>query len=583
MSDFNPLDRAKIPTHRSSFDLSSKKLFTAKVGEILPCYWQIAIPDTKYRISSDWFTRTVPVNTAAYTRIKEYYDFYAVPLRLISRALPQAFTQMSDYMTSAASNAANTEQLSKVPYAPVGNISAEIQARVSANTVDDAGFGFAYGSCKILDMLGYGSFIGTGNSKKKDITMQYLGLDTASLSDAQNPLIYGTSVNLNLLPLLAYQKIYFDFFSNSQWEKHLAYAYNVDYWNGKSSIEISADMIKMRYANYPKDYFLGVLPSSQYGSVAVLPSSYQPSLLPERIVTNTPSSNSGSASYLVNPASGTTVTTNSPNPSSSSALAVRLNSDLSALSIRTTEYLQRWKEVVQFSSKDYSDQMAAQFGIKAPEYMGNHAHYIGGWSDVININEVLNTNLTADNSQAVIAGKGVGSASGHTLTYSCGAEHQVIMCVYHSVPLLDWSLKGHNPQLLCTSISDFPQPAFDQLGMQPVPALTLNNSPSSPTGNIGYNLRYWQWKSAVDTVHGAFRPFAAYQSWVSPLQGSQVQVSGQASLSYQSFKIRPQQLNSIFEPQISTSNYNVAYDQLLCNVNFQVYAVQNLDRNGLPY
>ena len=85
MSDFNPLDRAKIPTHRSSFDLSSKKLFTAKVGEILPCYWQIAIPGTKYRISSDWFTRTVPVNTAAYTRIKEYYDFYAMPYTLPRR------------------------------------------------------------------------------------------------------------------------------------------------------------------------------------------------------------------------------------------------------------------------------------------------------------------------------------------------------------------------------------------------------------------------------------------------------------------------------------------------------------------
>lgn len=582
MSDFSPLDRARIGTHRSSFDLSSKKLFTAKIGEILPCYWQIAIPGNKYRISSDWFTRTVPVNTAAYTRIKEYYDFYAVPLRLISRALPQAFTQMSNYMTSAASNAANTEQLSSVPYAPLGNISAEIQARVTSGTVDDAGFGFAYGSCKLLDMLGYGSFIGTGNTKKKEITMQYLGVDIDSLADGQNPLIYGTSVNVNLLPIFAYQKIYFDFYSNSQWEKHLAYSYNVDYWDGKSSIAISADMLKLRYANYPKDYFLGVLPSSQYGSVAVLPSSYQPSLDPNRIVTNTPSGESGSSSYLVNPASGTSVVTNTPNPSSSNALAVRLNSDLSALSIRATEYLQRWKEVVQFSSKDYSDQMAAQFGIKAPEYMGNHAHYIGGWSNVININEVLNTNLTADNSQAVIAGKGVGSKSGHTITYDCGAEHQVIMCVYHAVPLLDWSLKGHNPQLLCTSVSDFPQPAFDQLGMQPVPALTLNNSPSSPVGNIGYNLRYWQWKSAVDTVHGAFRPNAAYQSWVAPLQGSQIQVSGQSSLSYQSFKIRPQQLNSIFEPQITTSNYSVAYDQLLCNVNFQVYAVQNLDRNGLP-
>ena len=502
MSDFNPLDRAKIPTHRSSFDLSSKKLFTAKIGEILPCYWQIAIPGNKYRISSDWFTRTVPVNTAAYTRIKEYYDFYAVPLRLISRALPQAFTQMTDYMTSAASNSANTAQLTSVPYSPVGNISAEIQARVTANTVDDAGFGFAYGSCKLLDMLGYGSFIGTGNGKKKEITMQYLGLDTASLSDSQNPLIYGTSLNLNLLPIFAYQKIYFDFYSNSQWEKHLAYSYNVDYWDGKSSVEISADMIKLRYANYPKDYFLGVLPASQYGSVAVLPS--LTSVDPSNVVValrSSSTSTAGSVGRLSNAASQSSVVTT--NTDTANRLAY-VNSDLSALSIRATEYLQRWKEVVQFSSKDYSDQMSAQFGIKAPEYMGNHAHYIGGWSNVININEVLNTNLTADNSQAVIAGKGVGSQSGHTLTYDCGAEHQVIMCVYHAVPLLDWSLKGHNPQLLCTSVSDFPQPAFDQLGMQPVPALTLNNSPSAPTGNIGYNLRYWQWKSAVDTVHGAF-------------------------------------------------------------------------------
>jgi hypothetical protein len=34
MSDFNPLDRAKVAVHRSSFDLSSKKLFTAKIGAI---------------------------------------------------------------------------------------------------------------------------------------------------------------------------------------------------------------------------------------------------------------------------------------------------------------------------------------------------------------------------------------------------------------------------------------------------------------------------------------------------------------------------------------------------------------------
>lgn len=580
MSDFNPLDRAKIPTHRSSFDLSSKKLFTAKVGEILPCYWQIAIPGTKYRISSDWFTRTVPVNTAAYTRIKEYYDFYAVPLRLISRALPQAFTQMTDYMTSAASGNKNTTALSSVPYTTMTQFSNLLLALNTAdqpNARDDAGLPYVYGTCKLLDLLGYGSMIDKANTAKAAITKDYLGLD--SLSDGDNPLVYSVSQTVNMLPILTYQKIYFDFFSNSQWEKHLAYAYNVDYWQGTSYLTLYGDMLKLRYANYPKDYFMGMLPSSQYGSVAVLPQTYSSSIPSNLILSyNSVPSTSG----VSNPVGTTSVVTDSSN-SSGSSRSLRLNSDLSVLSIRATEYLQRWKEVVQFSSKDYSDQMAAQFGIKAPEYMGNHAHYIGGWSSVININEVVNTNLDSDSSQASIAGKGVSSNSGHTITYDCGAEHQVIMCVYHAVPMLDWNLTGQNPQLTVTAVSDFPQPAFDQLGMQAVPALNLQNNPGrSVSGSLGYNLRYWQWKSNIDTVHAGFRAGAAYQSWSAPLDGWQVLTSSGA-WSYQSMKVRPQQLNSIFVPQVDAANCSIAFDQLLCNVNFQVYAVQNLDRNGLPY
>lgn len=579
MSDFNPLDRAKINTHRSSFDLSSKKLFTAKVGEILPCYWQIAIPGSKYRISSDWFTRTVPVNTAAYTRIKEYYDFYAVPLRLISRALPQAFTQMTDYMTSAASGDKNTTALSSVPYTTMAQFNNLLLAANSGDQTsvrDDAGLPFVYGACKLLDLLGYGSMIDKSNTGKAAITKKYLGID--NLGDADNPLVYSVSQAVNMLPIFAYQKIYFDFFSNSQWEKHLAYAYNVDYWSGTSYVTLYADMLKMRYANYPKDYFMGILPSSQYGSVAVLPSAFSSSYPSNSVLVV--SDDRSSVSGVENAANSSSVTVSGK---SSSLRPSFVDSNLSALSLRATEYLQRWKEVVQFSSKDYSDQMAAQFGIKSPEYMGNHAHYIGGWSNVININEVVNTNLDTDSSQASIAGKGISSQSGHTITYDCGAEHQIIMCVYHAVPLLDWNLTGQSPQLTVTSVSDFPQPAFDQLGMQAVPALNLQNNPGrSVSGSIGYNLRYWQWKSSIDTVHAGFRTGAAYQSWAAPLDGWHVLTSGGA-WSYQSMKVRPQQLNSIFVPQVDATNCSVAFDQLLCNVNFQVYAVQNLDRNGLPY
>lgn len=579
MSDFNPLDRAKVAVHRSSFDLSSKKLFTAKVGEILPCYWQIAIPGTKYRISSDWFTRTVPVNTAAYTRIKEYYDFYAVPLRLISRALPQAFTQMKDYMTSAASNASNTEMLTSVPYTTLNLLSLSLQTINGKDVFDDAGLPYVYGASKILDLLGYGSFLSATNTAKVAVTSAYFG---SELKDTDNPLVYSVSQTVNLLPLLAYQKIYYDFFSDSQWEKHLAYAYNVDYWDGKSQLNLAPEMLQLRYANYPKDYFMGMLPNSQYGSVAVLPSVYDFSNSSNSVfvTSSIDHTQNNSVGSVVNPASSTSVVSSN---SFSSGRAVVVNSDLSALSLRATEYLQRWKEVVQFSSKDYSDQMAAQFGIKAPEYMGNHAHYIGGWANVINVNEVLNTNLEADGSQAVIAGKGVSSASGHTLTYDCGAEHQVIMCVYHAVPLVDWNLTGQNPQLTVTAITDFPQPAFDQLGMQAVPALNLQNNPSrNVSGPLGYNLRYWPWKSNIDTVHAAFRSGMPYQAWSAPIDGWNVLTSS-GTWSYQSMKVRPQQLNSIFAPQVSGKNCSVAFDQLLCNVNFQVYAVQNLDRNGLPY
>ena len=176
-------------------------------------------------------------------------------------------------------------------------------------------------------------------------------------------MVYDTSQIVNALPFLAYQKVYFDFYSDSQWEKHLAYAYNVDYWTGSGSVPLSVNMVKLRYANYPKDYFMGMLPSSQYGSVALL-TPLDSSLSTNVILAH--STDGISNSSVRNLSGGTTVQATSANSTKSDRL-LRVNTDLSALSLRATEYLQRWKEVVQFSSKDYSDQMAAQFGIKAPE------------------------------------------------------------------------------------------------------------------------------------------------------------------------------------------------------------------------
>ena len=137
---------------------------------------------------------------------------------------------MTDYVTSASSAIANTTVLTSVPNVTQNILSTFLQtanAGDQTNTRDDAGLPLVYGSCKLLDMLGYGSMIDSANTGKAAITQKYLGVD--NLSDGNNPLVYKTSQVVNALPFLAYQKIYYDFYSNSQWEKHLAYAYNNDY------------------------------------------------------------------------------------------------------------------------------------------------------------------------------------------------------------------------------------------------------------------------------------------------------------------------------------------------------------------
>ena len=96
---------------------------------------------------------------------------------------------------------------------------------------------------------------------------------------------------------------------------------------------LAPEMLQLRYANYPKDYFMGMLPSSQYGEVAVLPSIY-PSYKSSDVIAFNSSGNQGVFNLPANqssPVTGTLDTTRS----------VAINSDLSALSIVTGKQIGR--------------------------------------------------------------------------------------------------------------------------------------------------------------------------------------------------------------------------------------------------
>ena len=96
MAHFTGLKELQNHPHKAGFDIGSKNLFTAKVGELLPVYWDMAIPGCDYDIDLAYFTRTRPVQTAAYTRIREYFDFYAVPCDLLWKSFDSAVIQMGE-------------------------------------------------------------------------------------------------------------------------------------------------------------------------------------------------------------------------------------------------------------------------------------------------------------------------------------------------------------------------------------------------------------------------------------------------------------------------------------------------------
>ena len=202
---------------------------------------------------------------------------------------------------------------------------------------------------------------------------------------------------------------------------------------------------------------------------------------------------------------------------------------------------------------EYRDQIKAHFGINTPASMSHMAQYIGGIARSLDISEVVNNNLKDDGSEAVIYGKGVGSGTGR-MRYRTGSQYCIIMCIYHAMPLLDYAISGQDPQLLCTSVEDLPIPEFDNIGMEAVPATTLFNSNRfngvSVGDFVGYNPRYWPWKSKIDRVHGAF--ITTLKDWVAPIDDNYLykwftsKNGKSASISWPFFKVNPNTLDSIF-------------------------------------
>ena len=128
------------------------------------------MPGDKYKFSVEYFTRTQPVDTSAYTRFREYFDFYAVPLRLLWKSAPSVLTQMQDINQIQALSF--TQNLSLGTYLPsftlqqlgsyLSSLNGGSSNPGSSNSKKNM-FGFNRGDLafKLLSYLGYGNIVQT--------------------------------------------------------------------------------------------------------------------------------------------------------------------------------------------------------------------------------------------------------------------------------------------------------------------------------------------------------------------------------------------------------------------------------------
>ncbi len=248
MAKVMTLSDLKLKPSRSGFDLSKMRQFSAKSGELLPVDMLVTLPDDKFEIDLSHFSRTVPLLTPAYTRFREYFDVFFVPLQTLWHDFPTYWQSLDDQQQKSFSLSEAAKVFDGMPYVNTKDFADYIFEQNRLKRLNSFGYNRADLSCKLLQYLGYGDFK-PFVSKTFDSKPMY-------------------NEKLSPLPLCAYQKFYNDHYRFEAWEKTSPWTWNLDFLT-PSTLNLGAQIVgltskgtpntllDMRYVNFERDlYFL---------------------------------------------------------------------------------------------------------------------------------------------------------------------------------------------------------------------------------------------------------------------------------------------------------------------------------------
>lgn len=602
---------------RNVFDLSQRHIFSAKAGQIIPVACVDTVPGDKFELDLVNIARTMPLNTAAFTRMKQSFDWVFVPYRALWSRFNEFIAQRNDprsalYGTTSMDNPNMTPCY--VPNISLNRIREILYENV--NETDIMGFSKMYEGYRLMDMLGYGDF-----------------LHRSSPED--------TSVHVNLWRALAYQKACCQFYRDSVHDPlEDAFAFNVDDVQGTSvansdlytvrgtsveNIKKMVDIFSLRYRPWKKDIVTGTMPTMQYGAVSAIPLSSDlvgtvsipftdkndeslwstDSVGVYDINSSTPipygvlrKRNVESADLYANKVSSSAPTQDSyvslrtvhKHPDGTVTFDTGNSTLFDIIQLRKAEAIQKWKERTLRAGFHTDKQFEAHYGVSADEDGKWCADFIGSVDSYINIDEVLTTannnavegGTDVNNQVGDIAGKGIGVTNGGKLHFETN-QFGVLMCLWSCTPEADYSSYGLDQNNTLIERFDYFTSEFENLGLQAVPQSIYNMFPGSVAQVIGYGPRYWNYKTALDKVHGEFNYLrdgetsGSLYDWATPrrdlTQDENLPTIG-------AYYINPRILDSIFAVACDNTQKT---DQFLVNVMLDIKAIRGMSVIGLPY
>lgn len=559
---------SQVHLQRNAFDLSHSDVFSIAPGMLLPIHVSEVNPNEHFVISPANYVRTMPLNSAAFTRLKQHIEFYFVPMRTLCRQFNQ-FIVGTDYKISSISSL--NEYKSVIPTFDLVTLA---KSWYSNNALNSFGLPFKNDLTRLYDMLGYG--INSVNiSKFKDVTSTF---------------------NINPFRLLAYQKVYFDHYRNPLYELNDPSCYNIDN-TYVANFAISRGMHTLRYRNWNKDYFTSLSPSFQGADFLSDPVS----------MTNVLSLKDSSAINGFTPNTDSSFTWNSSNNPSGTvgmmgSLLIPPSSTLNSAmfniaNLRAAYALDKLYRIsISANDGDYGSQIKAHYGFNAV-HDDWKSQFIGGCSSPIQISEVITTATTANSSGDLLAtsgdikGKGVSLSQG-SFTFD-SREHGIIVGILSIVPEADYQSSMVDVFNTKTTREQYFQPEFQDLGKQPITSTeltfsTYNTTPSQSTPTpkiinniIGFTNRYMEYKTNVNKVHGSFNSSGSLSAWASPRNNPLFVNTEHTTLSINStsLKVDPRILDPIMAVSYDGSEPT---DPFICDCHVTVQAVRPMSVSGEP-